>query len=231
MKKILITILALSLALLPALALADSTMRVQGNATISVAPDIATVYAGFSGEDADSSAIQQQAADAITAIVEAVKALGIEDDDIVTSYLNTYPVYNYQDDGQQALRGYRVEHMIAITVNNLDIVGDVLDAALKAGANQSNGVTYKSSQEKDVYLKALALAIEDAEAKADALAIASGVWLGSLEQINEMTGQGTMRYANEAKYDMAMSGASIGSTLMTGELDVAASVELIYEIR
>lgn len=231
MKKLVILALVLSLCALPMLALADSTLRVQGNATIAVAPDNAVVGVGFSVEGSDSSAAQQQTADAITAIVEAVKALGIEEADIVTSSLSIYPVYNYTDVGQ-SLRGYRVEHSLSVTVRSLESVGLVLDTALAAGANETSGITYRSSREKDIYLQALALAIEDAAAKADAMAIATGVWLGGLDQINEVSAYGAYtRYAKADAYDAAAGSASMGSTLMTGDLEVSASVELVYETR
>lgn len=230
MKKRILLPLLILVVLMPAVSMAESTLRVQGNATISVVPDIAVINVGHSSESADSSAVQTQTAEAITAITEAVKAQGVEEDDISTSYLNTYPVFNYTDEGQ-TLRGYRVEHMLTVTVRAIDTVGAVLDAALAAGANEANAITYKSSQEKEVYQQALALAIEDATAKADAMAIAAGVWLGSMDQINEITGGvATFRYAESASYDMA-AGASTGSSLMTSNVEVSASVELIYEIR
>lgn len=228
-KKLLVLALALCVGIMPTLALADSALRVQGNAVLTVSPDTAVVNVGHSVESADSSAAQQQSAAAITAVVEAVRALGVEEADIVTAYINTYPVYNYIDGGQ-SLRGYRVEHMLAVTVRDLSIVGQVLDSALAAGANDTGGIAYKSSREKDVYLQALALAVEDAGAKADALAIATGMWLGSIEEIHEVTTYATTRYAKEAQYDGAAS-SGIGSTLMTGDLEVSASVELVYEIR
>lgn len=231
MKKTLMILLVLCLAVMPVFALADSTLRVQGNASVSITPDTAVLRVGYAGENSDSSVAQQETADAVIAIVEAIKAHGVAEDDIATANLNTYPVYNYTDEGQ-TLRGYRVEHMLSVTVKDLDKTGDVLDAALKAGANQADSITYQSSREKEVYLQALALAVENASAKADALAIATGVWLGSLEQVNEIsTSYGVARFAEAAKYDDAASGDSIGSTLMTGDLEVSASVELVYEVR
>ena len=186
---------------------------------------------GKAGENSDSDEAKQETADDITAIVEAIKAQGLKEDDIDTANLNTYPVYNYTDVGQ-TLRGYRVEHMLSVTVNDLDKTGDILDAALKAGANQADSISYQSSREKEVYLQALAMAVDNASAKADALAIATGVWLGNLEQVNEISASyGVARFAESASYDTAATGKSIGSTLMTGDLEVAASVELVYGVR
>ena len=92
MKKFLMVMLVLCLAITPVFALADSTLRVQGNASVTITPDIAVLRVGYAGENSDSSVAQQETADAITAIVDALKAQGLTEDDIATANLNTYPV-------------------------------------------------------------------------------------------------------------------------------------------
>lgn len=218
-----------ALMLLPTAAMADSLLKVQGSATVTVPPDMAVLSVGVSNEDENSSTAQQRTADAITAVVDAIKKAGLSDEDIATSYLNTYPVYNYTDEGQ-SLRGFRVEHMLSVTVKDVEAVGAVLDAALAAGANDTRDIAYKTSRESAVYEQALALAVENASEKASALAIAAGVWLGSLDQINEVSNSVGILYAEKAMYDGA-GGASLGSTLMAGNIDVTANVELVYEVR
>ncbi len=229
-KKIWVILLILCIALTPAMGLAASTLRVQGSATVNVAPDRAVVSVGYTGESPDPSFAQQQTAEAVEKIVTAVTKLGVMTEDIATTYINMYPVYNYTE-GTSQVRGYSVEHMVAITVKDIEQVGAVLDAALAAGANQTGGISYVSSREHDVYLQALGLAVENAVSKADALAIASGVWLGGLDQINELS-TSVSPYVREASvaYDKA-SGTTLGGSLMTGDIKVEASVELVYEIR
>lgn len=229
MKKALIPLLILALLLVPVLSLAEGTMRALGSASVSISPDYAVLYLGYTGENADPSQAQSQAASAITAIIDAVREKDIDEKDIVTASMYIYPVYTYQSDSQ-TLRGYSVEHMLRVTVRDIQQAGDILDTALRAGANQSHSIEYKSSQEKDVYLHALALAIEDATGKADAMAIAAGRWLGPLEQVNELTNAASFPYARQVSYGEEDAG-SIGSTLMAGELEISASVELVYEIR
>ncbi len=229
MKKVIVALLAACLAIVPAFAMAAGALKVQGSATVTVAPDKAIVSVGYSGEQTDSAVAQKQAADVVAAVVAAVTALGIEEDKITTSYLNMYPTYNYLENASQ-LRGYMVEHVLAITVSDITQVGTVLDTALKAGANQTNGITYASSREKEIYLQALALAVENAVSKADALAIASGVWLGGLSEINEVSSASFSPYARYGAAEMAAD-ASLGDSLRTGDLKIEAMVELIYETR
>ncbi|MDR0897584.1 MAG: SIMPL domain-containing protein [Oscillospiraceae bacterium] len=234
-KKMGIICLVCLLACLPALSLAENenTLRVSGSATVTVAPDQAVLNIGYSVENPDPAAAQKLTTDAILAMTEAAKALGIDAADIKTQYLNFYPAYNYTDGGQE-LRGYHVEHMLAITVRDIEQIGAVIDALLAASANESGGISYMSSRSNDVYLEALAKAIEQAATKADAMAIAAGVWLGALEQVNELSSMQV--YArSEAMYDtgagVALSKSMMGDSLMTGDLEISASVELVYGIR
>lgn len=234
MKRIWTLLLALCLLCLPVLALADSTMKVQGAATVSVEPDMAVLRVGHSSERPDSSEAQAETAQAIEAIAAALLALAIEEDDIVTSSLYTYPVYDYAQNGAQSIRGYRVEHMLSITLRDIGLIGTALDAAIGAGANEIQNVDYRSSEEKEVYKQALALATQDAADKAEALSIATGVWLGGLQAVEELTGSAVPLMAKAERYDVAGAGgasASTGSSLRTGSIEISASVELTYEIR
>lgn len=229
MKKALLFAVAIGLLCLPVMACAEGTLHVQGSATLTVAPDQAVLSIGFFCEDPVSSIAQKLTADTSAAILAAVQAAGIPQEDIATTNLNTSPVYDYVD-GTSKLRGYQVTHTYAITIRDITKVGDVLDAALKAGANQTNGISYSFSKEQDVYLQALGQAVQNASAKADALAIASGVWLGNLQQITELTSN-ARPYAYAVMDNAYMKEASVGGTVVTGDLSIEATVDLVYQIR
>lgn len=229
MRKVLTAAIVLCLILSPALALADSTLRAQGSATLSAQPDRVKLSVGYACENAESSAAQTETATVVEKIMEALAGLGIAEEAIQTSYLNAYPLYNYNTD-TPSLRGYRVEHMLQVAIDDLDMLGEALDAALAAGANQVGSIAYTSSKEDEVYLQALAKAIEAASYKAGAMAIAAGVWLGSLEQVNEVPGYNTpsVRYAETS---VMADSKSLGATLSPGNIEITATVELVYEVR
>lgn len=229
MRKFFIAVLVFCLAAAPALALAEGTLKVTGSAKLTISPDQATLSLGYTCEDTVSAVARTMAAEASAAILAAVKAAGVAEDEIATTNLSTSPKYDYHD-GKTTLVGYEVTHMLAITVKDISMIGEVLDAALKAGANVASGITYSSSIEQETYLEALALAVKNAAAKAESISIAAGVWLGSLSQINEQqTYYQPVAYAAMSRGPM--NEADLGSTLMTGELTVEANVELIYTTR
>ena len=175
----------------------------------------------------------RRVAEVIEAVRAAVLAEGIPEENLKTSYLSTYPMHNW-DTGIQATH-YRVEHMLSIRVDDIALIGSVLDAALAAGANQGGHIRYDASGGEELYQEALTLAVENAASKANALAIAAGVWLGQLEQVNEqgsfipfpVRGGGLTM----ASMDMAEMEVSVGDTLMAGDIEVTAMVELVYSIR
>lgn len=233
MKKLVI-LLALVCVLLPAFALAeDNTLRVEGVAVLTVQPDQAILDIGYSGESADSSTVQKNAAEVISAVIKAVTALGIEEDCIQTTSLRTYPVYADRLLATK-ITGYRVEHMLAITVNDLSQVSDVLDAALLAGANKANNISYASSQEDEIYQQALTQAVKKAMAKAEAMAVAAGVWIGQPIQIYESSyyrPQYSKQSLESVAEDRMEPAASFGAGVMPSNLEITASVGIVYAIR
>ncbi len=53
------------------------------------------------------------------------------------------------------MNGYTVSNTVSITVRDLDKVGDIADAAMNAGANQFNNVSFAVEDEEAYYVKVL----------------------------------------------------------------------------
>ncbi|HML48757.1 MAG TPA: SIMPL domain-containing protein, partial [Clostridia bacterium] len=171
LSKIAITLLLITLcAAVPALALADTAdLTVQGTAVVSINPDFATLTLGYYAENSDLMTAQADTAKAVDAIIAAVTALGVEKQDIVTSNFSIGPVYNYNT-SPSTITGYRVENMLTITVKDIQQVASVMNAALEAGANQSYGISFDSTERGEAYRQALKEAIAVAKLKAEAMA-------------------------------------------------------------
>ena len=87
----------------------------------------------------------------MNAIVEAVKAHGLDDRDIQTQSFNIWPQYEYPEvitaEGstrKQVLVGYTVSNLATIKVRNVDAVGTVIDDAAEAGgdATRIHGISF-----------------------------------------------------------------------------------------
>lgn len=232
MKKWLSFILVLCI-LLPAFAIAEgNTLRVEGVAVITVQPDQAILHVGYAEENEQSKLALQRAASVIAKVTDAVQALGIEEENIKTESIQTYPSYDKLNDAQTTT--YRVEYMLAITVNDLTQMGDVLDTIFQAGANKIYDITYSSSNEDDQYQEALKQAVKKAAAKAEAMALAAGLWLGEITQISESSYYRPQysRQMFETGVMAAKDDAVFGGGMFTpSNLEITANVSVEYSIR
>lgn len=245
MKKItavcLIAVLLLALAV-PALAEKESegkVIRVGGNATVSLAADTATLQIGVNTRDESVRKAQQDNAAAMNAVMDAIRGIGIEEKDIVTSQFNVFSNYEYSMDGQGREKRtlyYEVQNNVTVTIHDLTTIGAVLDAAVEAGANTTYGIAFSSTQENEAYQKALTRAVQDAMQKAQVIALAAGVELGDLLYIN--SSQSTASYSREAygmknTYEMteAEEDAGWGTSITSGDVSVSANVVLEYAFK
>lgn len=224
MKKMVCVLLA-ALLMLPALALADGELTVIGTATVTVQPDMAEFSVGVETHADTVSAASEANAAAVNAVMEALRAAGVADSDLSTSYYYVGMDYAY-DTTPATVVGSYVSNTLNVIVRDVSQIGAVIDAATAAGANQVYGVTFRTSQQNESYDRALTLAIQEGMRKAQLMAIAGGHALGQLERMEE---SGIQTYSLNAAFDTAARAS--GTSIMPEELTVTASVTLTYELR
>ncbi|MEG2859412.1 MAG: SIMPL domain-containing protein [Clostridia bacterium] len=229
MKKTMMMVLTvvLMMAILTGAALAEGGTKVTATGTgeVYVQPDQATIDLGVSEVSADVGQAMANVNVKLNAVREAVMGAGVEKADIATGNLSLYTQYDYEVSGD-APSGYNVSHQLTITVRNLDVLGQVIDAAVKAGANQMNGVSFTIANRQAAYEQALALAVENAQARAATMAKAAGLALGELTELTE-DGSGS-GYVVSRMMDTAEMGAA-NTQIDVGNLSVNASVTMVYE--
>lgn len=215
---------------------AAPTVTVSATAKIAVEPDIAYVSLGVRTENASSKTAKQKNTDTMTKVLNALKKAGVDEKDIQTSSLSMYTNYSWDNNGNRKINGYTVSNTVTITVRNLDKVGDIVDAAMNAGANQFDNVSFAVEDEEAYYVKVLAEATKKAKKRAAAIASASGMTLDSAVSLSS-TGASYDPYRyyadNVAAADMEMSdeGASIGSTITSGQVTVTATINAVYNMK
>jgi uncharacterized protein len=134
--------------LAPTLALADdhiapATITVTGEGVVTAAPDLATVSLGVTTQGETAAAAMAANTEALTAVLERVKAAGIEDRDIQTSTLNLNPNWSNSDGSSMpVIQGYVASNILSIRVRDMAKLGGVLDAAITDGANTLNGINF-----------------------------------------------------------------------------------------
>ena len=147
----------------------QSGISVTGSADLSIMPDQAKIVVSVETERDDVKVAQDINTANSNKLMDALKAAGIKEADIATTGYNIYDRYRYRED---TTTKYVVDHTIEITVNDISKVGEILELAVKNGANNVNNVRFTLSEEleEDARAQLLEQASEAAEDKAKAIA-------------------------------------------------------------
>jgi hypothetical protein len=207
----------------------EKTLYVSGIGTVKAAADQVSITLGVVTQTLTAQEAVQENAAKMTAIVTAIKNIGISGDDISTSYFNLYPVYSYDKDTwvQTQIIGYRVENTITVTTKVLDNAGPIIDTATSAGANQVNSISFQLSDEtqKQLQSQALTLACQNAKEKANTVANALGVSIVGVKTINT---QGVYPYPIPV-YKSDVAGAA-STPILPGLQEYTVTVDVVYLI-
>lgn len=205
---------------------------VTGTGEVSVEADEATVRLGITREGQTADSVQQGVNQTASAIVDAIQKLGIDRKDIQTSQLSLYPVYS---DGRPepvqrrpALVGYRASNVVSIRVTKIDQAGPVVDAGLKAGANQLEGISFGLKDDTAARQEALQKAATDAKLKARTLVEALGVKLGTILEATE--GGVSLVRPMQAGAEMMMARADASTPISPGRIRIVATLNVRYRI-
>ena len=206
------------------------TISVSADAKVSAAPDIAMLSFGVTtGRQPTAKAAIALVTKNMTAVLAAVKKLGIEDKDISTANFWLNPVYDYTTNGQIP-RGFEVSQTLSVKVRDLDKVGDVLTAATSAGANQAGSITFSIDNADALKASARTEAIEKAKAKAEVLAKSLGMHLGRITGFSEDGAYAPPRPMMMKTMDAGMA-AEASLPVPSGEQEIVSNVTINYELR
>jgi uncharacterized protein YggE len=216
------------------------TITVDASAETFAVPDIADVSFSIRKENKDLSVAQGEVEVLVGKALASLKALGIEDKDIKTSYYSANPRYEYGkevclvyrcDDGERALVGYEVNQTINVTVRNLDNVGRVLASLGSSSVTDIYGPNFRIENEDSLKEKVREEAIAKAKEKAKTLAKNLDVRIVGIENFSEGYGGG-IYYAKgmAVAEDMAVSAPS-NITIPQGENKITTSVTITYRVK
>ncbi len=203
-----------------------NTISLTGSGTASMQADEGTVTLGVQTEDGSASEAVRLNAELMNAVIDAIKALGINEEDMKTVSYSVSPVYAQYD--YTRIVAYRVVNMIAVKIMDMDLIGEVIDEAAEEGANRIQGVSFGLSDERQSELReqAYVAALDDAEGKAELIADNLGLTITGVLYISESTYQPYQPYVN---YELAFMGEARAPTpILEGKLSVSVTVHIIY---
>ena len=169
--------------------------------------------------------------DAMTAVIERIKAAGIPADAIQTTGYNLQPEFDYAA-GKQTLRGYVARNQVQVRVDALAKTGDVITAVVASGATTISGVRFDLKDRDAAEREALRLAVQDARRRADYAARGADVTIDRVVRIDEQRDMGDV--VRPMRLDMAMMKSEMVQTavpLEAGEIEVRSRVTLTVAIK
>ncbi len=207
-----------------------SLLTVTGTGVVTVKPDQAKVSLGVLTVAATAREAQQENSARTQKIISALTRLGVPQEKIETQEYSIWPEYHYpepKEDKPPQIVAYRVSNTLLVTLDDLGVVGRVIDAAVAAGANKVETITFLKKDVAQVQQEALARACREARAKAEAIARALGVTLTGVAAVQEST---TSPLPYRLERVMAGAGGEGGTPIQPGELEVTAQVTVSYKI-
>jgi uncharacterized protein YggE len=202
---------------------AAGTLSVVGTGVVKTTPDTATISAGVVTQATKAADAIDANATAMTKVIDALKASGIDAKDLQTQYVSVDPRY---DDTGQNLVGYNATNSVSAKVRDLAQVGDVIDTAVAAGANSVSGPSLSRDDQDELYRDALEDAVAKARLKATSLARAAGRSLGEIRALREeVVSSGPIAFG---ALDAKAAGAS--TPIEPGRTEVTASVRVVFAL-
>jgi uncharacterized protein YggE len=225
-----------ALALLAAPALAETApaetappavISVTGEATVTVAPDVAQIEAGVTSDAKTAREASDANNAAMGKVLLALKGSGIEAKDFQTSRLSLQPQSAPNRSGPSAIVGYRASNRVTVRLRDITKVAGVIDTLVAAGANDIGGINFMVSNASKLLDDARQQAVADARRKADIYAKAAGVTLGAPLSISEEGAPGPVLY----RAKLATAGMAVSAPVAQGEETLAVTISVSWAIK
>ena len=219
---------------------ANSGIWVTGQATLEIPADIAQVSIGVESREVNVADARQKAAEAMDNVLAAITELGIDGDDVVTSYFNIQPQTIWVEvsdslgrHSEPRITGYIVNNTVQVTVRDIDVLGTVIDTAAATGGDliRINSIQFTVGDSSVYGEQIRQLAAADALAKADLYARVMDVTLGPLVYLTELGSSVPMAKASPVAMEVAAMDIGFARTpISAGDVNLSVTVQVVFAI-
>lgn len=207
------------------------TLNVTGNGMVTMTPDIAYINIGVHNELPSASEAVSANNAQTQQVVDALKTAGVDPKDIRTMNFSIYPNTQYDPQTNQKLgTTYVVDNTVYVTVRKLDNLGDLLDATVKAGANNVNSIQFDVADKTAATKQARDAAVKDAKTQAQELATSAGISLGDLQNVNFSNSIPSPLVESFGKGGGGGAAAPLAVPVSPGTMTLTVTVNMTYEI-
>lgn len=202
------------------------TIELTAVGQVAATPDKVDIATGVTSQAETAKEALAKNNEAMSAVVAALKAEGIEEKDIQTSEFSVQPVWEQRKDATSpAITGYQVTNQVAITLHDTKKLGPILDKVVGLGANQIGSISFGIADPEPLKDEARKRAMAKALATAKLYAETANANLGNVLTISEDAGMVVPRAAPRAmKMEMAAAPIEAGTAMV--ELRVNVTYEL-----
>lgn len=203
-------------------------VRVTGTAEVKAVPDRAVIDLGVEKQSRSASAAKSAEDLAARKILAALRAEGIDDKDIQTTYLSLRPETVY--DKKVRLSYFVAEQTLTVTVRDLTKLDALLESLIHGGGNRIDSIGYETGDLRKYRDQARDLAVKAAREKAQALAAALGQEIGRAQYIEEVPENTYVGASNVSFYYNGSPERSRAPATAAGRNTISASVIVSFEL-
>jgi len=203
---------------------------VEGQSSVSSTPDL--LHLTFTIESTAKTAAAAASDNATRAqrLLTVLKQLAHESDRVTTLGYQLQPLYEAPEGPRASgnkpiLVGYRAHNEIGMELHTPSRAGEVIDAAIAAGADRIADMRFDLSDRQAVLRRALADAVRDAQAQATTIAQALGLTLGGVRSVS--TTPELVQFSQER---FAARIAAAETPVEPGDVTVSASVQVVFDL-
>jgi len=206
-------------------------LNVSGSGQVYLAPDIAYINIGVHTEKPAAADAVAENKDQTQKVIDSLKEAGVDPKDISTTNFSIWSNQQYGPDGKPTGTTYVVDNTVSVTVRKLDNLGDLLDSAVAAGANNINSIQFDVADKTEALKEARAQAVKVAETQAQELADAAGVKLGDIQTIS-FNDTLPVPYSNSfGKGGGGAMAEAAAVPIQPGQLTLTVTVNMSYAIK
>jgi len=208
------------------------TVTVRGEASRQVSPDQATVNFSIVTRSKDPNLARSLNAEAGARAIKSIVEAGVPKKSIRLENLILSPAREWNPDSRKYVElGYDVTRSVQVTLENLDLVPEVVVRVVESGANRLEGVRYGLKSDTDIRTAVLAEAVVSAKHRAAAMVAAVGSELGEVLTINEEGMSVPTPYVGAERMVAQKAMADESQALPAGDIEVSATVVVTFSIQ
>lgn len=163
-------------------------VQTYGEAELTAQPDLAKISVAIETRSLSAEDAVTENARLANTVLASLLTFGLSEDHLQTSSYRLNSYRNWQkepSDIEDEQIYYQATNEIIISTTQLETIGELIDIAVKAGANYINYINFELEEPQDLMIQVLAMATQQAFRKANAIAESIHEHIDKLSSIRE----------------------------------------------